>query len=328
MAGKNGFGRLRVIDNKLRNGHCTWEDLARTCQSTLSLPQMPSKRTIVYDIEYIRDNFEAPIPKGKPTYKYTDDKFSIFDSPLSIEQVRDLENAFSILRRSGQLSVFESLSARFYLPKAMKPSEKVVNPQSFIEFERVDIVEGMRFLSPLYHALLDESAIEMTYQPFKKPAPSTIIFHPYYLKEFNQRWWVFGWHEADNKLQNCALDRIKNISRSTLVYRPNTIDFDDYFKHIIGVSRQENTAIETVQLRFTKHRAPYVETKPIHATQRKIAENTEGSIFEYNLILNQELEAKILEFGKDVAVLAPMDLKITIAKILHEACNEYRDIRL
>ena len=41
------------------------------------------------------------------------------------------------------------------------------------------------------------------------------------------------------------------------------------------------------------------------------------------MILNQELEAKILEFGKDVAVLAPMDLKIALAKILHEACNQY-----
>ena len=41
------------------------------------------------------------------------------------------------------------------------------------------------------------------------------------------------------------------------------------------------------------------------------------------MIINQELEAAILQYGKDVSVIAPESLKNKISEILKEALNNY-----
>ena len=324
MTGKIFFKRLAVLDNRLRTGNYTWQGLADACKDALALEQPPSRRTILSDIEYLRDTCAAPIPKGQATYYYTDRSFSIANLPLSMAQTKDVINALDILKSSGQLAMFESLHASFMTPKIQKNAAYFVKQKQPIAFDPVNIVEGMSFLSPLYQAILEESAIELAYQSFKAVEPKHLIFHPYFLKEYNQRWFLFGLNDTSQLIENRPLDRIKGVVRSTLAYKPCPVDFEDYFRNLVGVSRTEQSIIEKICLRFAHKRARYVETKPIHTSQRKIADTAKGVFFEFDLIINQELEAKILEFGEDVCVMSPDTLKISIINILNSALDNYK----
>lgn len=323
MAGKNGFGRLQVIDSKLRTKHCTWEELADACKRVLDLKDMPSKRSILGDIMLMRSKYKAPIPLGKPTYYYTERNFSIFNNPLNIEQISALKQAFEVLRNAGQLAIFSNLNDELFAPIEPIDTERSSQKPPPISIERIDIVEGMQFLSVLYQAILSRSTIELTYKKFNTTEPKTFIVHPYYLKEYNKRWFVFGWNEAKEKIENYALDRIQNAPLSTAIYRDNDVDFEHYFDNMIGVSRQPDSVVENIQLFFRQNRASYVLTKPLHPSQRIISQDTEGVILEFDLVINRELETEVLSFGADVKVISPLSFRKQIWTVLENARDEY-----
>lgn len=101
------------------------------------------------------------------------------------------------------------------------------------------------------------------------------------------------------------------------------VDFKTYFNDIIGVTHWDDTILETFKFRVHKPRAYYVRTKPWHSSQTEIEETDENINFQYRLRFNRELEARVLEFGKDICVIAPAWFKAHIANILKEAATQY-----
>ena len=71
------------------------------------------------------------------------------------------------------------------------------------------------------------------YRSFKARSANSFIFYPYLLKEYRNRWFVFGIRKSGRILQNLALDRIHSLevlSREPFIkntfFDPNTF-FDD-----------------------------------------------------------------------------------------------------
>jgi hypothetical protein len=58
-----------------------------------------------------------------------------------------------------------------------------------------------------------------------------VNLHPYHLKQYNNRWFLFGRNEEKNSSTwNLAIDRIMDITESSEKYIPNTeIDWFEYF---------------------------------------------------------------------------------------------------
>jgi hypothetical protein len=82
---------------------------------------------------------------------------------------------------------------------------------------------------------------------------------------------VLGYNAIEDvETWNFALDRIKVIEPTNAIYRPNTIDWEEYFEDIIGVTKTADAAIQEIQLWFAPETAPYILTKPIHGSQKKI----------------------------------------------------------
>jgi hypothetical protein len=84
-----------------------------------------------------------------------------------------------VLRNSGQLAIFSNLNDELFIP--IEPiGTRSVQKSPPISIERIDIVEGMQFISTLYQAILSHSTVELTYKKFNSDGPKTFIFHPYY----------------------------------------------------------------------------------------------------------------------------------------------------
>jgi predicted DNA-binding transcriptional regulator YafY len=319
--------RYKTIDEKLQTKKCTWEDLANACQRKLDLIEPPSKSTILHDIIFLRRHYDAPIPKGEDYYYYSDKTFSIYKTPLSKEYLNDVHQVMKILGKLGKLPQFQNLK-QMVLHFEQQAGFQRTDQKTPISFERIDNVKGIDLLEPLYRAIQDKTVLNLIYRKFDSPTTKNIEFHPYYLKEYNHRWFAFGWNaETDEDvLTNYPLDRIEHITRSIKVYRNTEIDIEDYLKNVVGVSRNNTDKehnVETIRLKFKNNRAPYIKTKPIHASQREIHQDYDCTIFEFDLIINRELEAKVLEFGKDVEVLEPLSFREAIKKILSEALAYY-----
>lgn len=82
-----------------------------------------------------------------------------------------------------------------------------------ILLESNDRLRGLEYITDLHDAIINKEPIEITYKSFRSLEACTFCFSPYVLKEFQNRWFVFGRRHdfADAPLSNLALDRIEEL---------------------------------------------------------------------------------------------------------------------
>ena len=181
----------------------------------------------------------------------------------------------------------------------------------------------MKHFTPLFNAIVEHQPLMLTYKSFKQEEKSKIIVHPYYLKQYNKRWFLIAWNAELNFLANYALDRILAIKEAKVPFLPTDIDFFEYFDDMIGVSKDSRTGLQKVKLWVSEAQWPYIKTKPLHGTQRVVKRVEDGTIITIEVYLNYELEQLLLSFGEKVKVLEPQALKERIKHRLSEAANNY-----
>jgi predicted DNA-binding transcriptional regulator YafY len=333
---KNALERYLIIDEKLRSGRrFNLEQLAHTCAEKLDIDV--SSRTISDDLRYMRERFQAPIPK-RPIdglFDYTDRRFSILNSPLKEKELVALKKVLHILRQFEYLPQFHDIQD-IILNLETRSKTRADIADNVITFDRSDLT-GIQFLSTFYECILEKHPLHVGYTPyagddsddqrfanalpFERGRGFSFHVHPYFLKEFNHRWFVFGWNEERRSTDCYALDRFQFVRPLALrPFIPNsTLDFTTYFDNIIGVTNLADYAVEPFRLRFQKPRAFYVRTKRWKPTQLEIEETPDTITFEWQLKYNRELEARVLEFGQDVEVLTPQWFRKKIADIWHKA---------
>lgn len=293
-----------------------------------------SLRQIRDDIKYMRDRvtFNAPIKAyqydGKKCYyRYEDRSFSIFNNELSTEEVSTLRSTIDMLGRFRGVSskawleeVISNLEYRF----GVKP-----NTENIVSFDQNELLKGLEFLGELIDSAMNHQPLSVLYCTFAGKETQTII-HPYHIKQFNNRWFLIGLQENEqgNYITNKALDRIIKFSRANVPFIPNKdIDFNEYFKNIIGVTIPEDyPEVENVILRFNAARFPYVVNKPIHSSQIVIDE--ENYTIQLSVRPNKELEARIFSYGNQVEVLEPHWLRQQIAMKFQEISKIYSSVKI
>jgi len=138
----------------------------------------------------------------------------------------------------------------------------------------------------------------------------SFTFHPYFLKQFNNRWYAFGRRFINSNIMNLALDRISRTVESKTLYIPNNlIDFNEYFEDIIGVTIEDEKNIERITLKVKNTLYPYIQTKPIHGSQKQKELGESHTIITLDIIPNYELESLLLSYGEGIEVISPMSLR-------------------
>jgi predicted DNA-binding transcriptional regulator YafY len=164
----------------------------------------------------------------------------------------------------------------------------------------------------------------MTYKAFYEEAETPRHIHPYLLKEYNNRWFVYAYTDEYKGEGVYGLDRIIRVEKIKKRYRkPAKTKIIEYFKDIIGVTNFEDKEVEDIVLKVNRARANYLITKPIHKSQKVIKETSNHVFFSFRLKPNHELNAFILGYGKDIVVEKPKSLAHEIKTILSEAVGNY-----
>ena len=76
---------------------------------------------------------------------------------------------------------------------------------------------------------------------------------------------------------------------------------------------------QTINFLLDKENAPYVITKPLHASQKVVEEREDGIVISIHVIPNFELEKEIISFGDRMIVLSPEKLRKQIEARLKKA---------
>lgn len=319
-ANRNALIRYKTIDNCLRNKYRQWtlEDLIDACSDALyeyeGIDKGISRRTIQMDIQVMRSEklgYNAPIVVyDNKYYKYEDEDYSITNTPLSEQDLKVMSGAVEVLRQFKGFSYFSGMGdiisrLEDHVTSARQKTAPV------IDFEKNESLKGIDYLDVIYHAITDKQVLSMKYRSFKARSASTFIFYPYLLKEYRNRWFVFGVRKGGEGIVNLALDRIHRLEIAAgEPYRENTVfDPTTFFDDLVGVTKNIGLKAEIVRFWANARNAPYVETKPLHKSQRIVERQEGGSVvFEMKVVINQELQREIFGFADGIKVLSPSSL--------------------
>jgi len=168
---------------------------------------------------------------------------------------------------------------------------------------------AQKYIEPLKNYIKEKKTISVTYQPFDEDAYARIV-SPYFIKEYNNRWFLFGHQhaikpEAYEGITNISLDRILAIKPSLKPYEPKGyLNIKEYLSDVVGVSISDK---DKITIRFKVHggRRNYVDTKKIHHSQKTIEMNSAFGLFSISVIPNRELYSHLLGFGGDMEIISP-----------------------
>lgn len=323
--------RYQVLDGCLRQGGYSMVELKDAVNKKLveeGFPPVTSLNTIRTDVRFIEgcrpeiEVIETHIGRRKE-YGYADKNTSIYKLQLNEVELGMLTQVIALLSKVQGLpntDWIESFIQRFKLSLDIDADMGKV-----VGFDENKYLKGLDYFGRILSAITGKEVIRLTYTSFRKKRLEFIV-HPYYIKEYNNRWFLIAKTEGREGLSNYAFDRIDNIETYTgIQYVPNeSYDFnEDYFSEMVGVSRPNNGTIQKVTLWASKNLTPYIRTKPIHETQKLKVQEDGSSIINMELYINYELEQLLLSYSDGIKVLAPSDLVDRIKTKLSIALNRY-----
>lgn len=316
---KNAFIRYKYLDELLSDRHHYYDinDLTEKVNEMMVRDEHNMsvvRRTIEKDLITMQlPPFSAPINSmrkfGKNVYQYSDTSFSIFSQELSREERNLLHEVLSTIGQFDGLNNFTWL-------ENFKIGLGLENRRQIISFSNNPYLKNSNLLGTLFDFISNEVVINLTYHTFNDMAQRTIVFHPYLLKQYNDRWFVLGAADEDKKILTFALDRIDKVEPlPEQKYIPCPDDLADRFEDIVGVTYYEDHPIEHILFWVSDSSKGYIETKPIHGTQTPRRGEAEtilrqqyphlegGAFYTIDCIKNYELIRLLCSYGKDLIVL-------------------------
>lgn len=186
-------------------------------------------------------------------------------------------------------------------------------------------LKGRQWL-PLIYRSIDKSPLRITYSTYDGRCEDYTI-HPYLLKHFNERWFLFGYREdRQTAYWNVPLDRIDSIiplSGEDIIRRPE--GYMEHFDRLIGVTdrpryelHMEESSTETITLGFHDRKAwGRSITKPLHFSQKIIREFSDGyGEVSFCVVPNNEMFMRILSLGENVSIVSPDHIRKEMASII------------
>ena len=335
---KNALIRYKYLDRLLSDHHHYYDihDLTEKVNDMLYEDGFSevTQRCIEKDLNTLEyAPFSAPIERfsknGKRCIAYSKRSFSIFTKELSDEEANLLREVLNTIGQFDGLDNFKWLED-FKIGLGLEERRQIIS------FSNNPYLKNSNLLGMLFDVISNEVVIRLSYHTFSDPTIRSIDFHPYLLKQYNDRWFLLGAADSDQKILNFALDRIDKVELlPERKYLECPTDLSKYFDNIIGITYYYDRPVEHILFWVSNISKDYIITKPLHKSQTMFIGEEEqnlrtqypklpgGSFFSINCIRNYELLSKFLSFGKEILVLSKGEVQNEIKCSFNEVLERY-----
>ncbi|MES2732729.1 MAG: WYL domain-containing protein [Bacteroidota bacterium] len=266
-----------------------------------------SKRTLERDIKAIKDLYGLVILQDHHRKGY------YLNIPTD-EDLADFDAFVELLERRERLA---------FLGSAVDGQRGV---SRYLQLERNDQFIGAELLPLLWDALRSGRAIAFDYFSYTTGQTTPRLVEPKLIFEYRNRWYFDSWDVNANQLRTFGLDRVRNLRLTGQFAQKDRLAYNrSHRQHTIGVTCQPDQEPEKVVLRFSRSEAQYVQSLPLHSSQRPLkgTETAHTVDFELMVVLNHELEREILAYGEEVEVLEPTQLRQRITERAKHMARKY-----
>ena len=316
--GQNKIARFICLDQLLRSPEGV------TLQEIINDPKMDciSKRLLQQKLKEFEEKygaeFEQQLYRGRERlWRYKNPEFSILKQTSdNVDIIRQSIEKLSLFKGDPRYDLL-----RFYLIGLSKGlSEEGLN---YMSFDNSSEVVGLEHVDMILDAITNRYPLKMKYKSFGAKEFVCNI-HPYHLRQYNKRWYLFAYSEDKQEIFNFPLDRMISLEHLSKAYIPTDVNFDDYFDDIVGVSNYKNREVEKILIKVNRKSIDYIRTKPLHGSQTELKElETESHVYiSLKVKVNTELKMLLFSYNDAIEVIEPLWFRNEFA----ESVKKMRDI--
>jgi len=326
---KNALIRYRIIDKCIRNQYKPFpskRDLREACEESLFGSTGGAHicdSTIEKDMYAMKMEHDAPIKYSKleKGYFYEDKDFTLNDIPLTDNDMEAISFAAHTLMQFKDVDLFRQFGSAIDKIVDHLAVSQDQDSQQFVQFEATIADGGNEYLTSILEAIKLKRLIQFEYASFVTGELKLRKVTPLLLKQYRNRWYLISFDDSKNDYITYALDRIEGLEiLKETVSQPIDFDPDNYFKHAVGIT-SGNTAPTDVRLKVSLVAAKYLDSLPIHASQKVVEMNQDHFIFCLKVNISEELIREIMSYGGDIAVIDPLELKEEVQRRANRFLN-------
>lgn len=188
-----------------------------------------------------------------------------------------------------------------------------------------EIPSGREHLQTLINAMKQGHKVQMTYCKFGQQKGYTILVEPYALKVFKQRWYLVANNYKANVPVVYALDRMVVLEETEeTFYYPINFDAEIFFKDCYGVLCGSDVKAQKIVLRAYPPLVNYLETLPLHASQKIVKRTEKYTDFEYFIRPTFDFRQELLSQGDELEVLKPASFRQEMKEMLERMSKLYK----
>lgn len=129
--------------------------------------------------------------------------------------------------------------------------------------------------------------------------------------------------ETEKGYRTFGIDRIENVVTTNKKFKPKTEEAKDNFSQVIGLNFVDHK-LEKISLEFDISQKPYLQSLPMHRSQKELANASPGKfVIELQIHPNFEFRQQVLKYGSLVKVIQPEWLAKEIKVELRKAFENY-----
>ncbi|MBM6891365.1 WYL domain-containing protein [Bacteroides caecigallinarum] len=318
--------RLRWLDNKFRTGgKFTKQELLDSFERE-NPHESYAMRTLEKDLARIKSKVELDYGyvQKRRCYVYRDRRQSYFEVG-DINKILLVEKFVGMMSQIDGIGIFNGVVESLH-----KLAEKYsidLNEEPIISFDTDNNLRGLRRIDSYYNAIKNKQVLCIKFESFNKDINDKykeIIIHPYFLKEYANRWYLIGYTETHKDKTCLPIDRIQGCTiKNDIVYREkdSKIDYLRLFDDRIGVGTGKYIELS---VRVCQARYRYLQYKPLHSSQELEKCDEKGwYVLNYKILDNEELRQKLLSYGSELEVLEPQYLRGIMTKRLKKSLKQY-----
>lgn len=273
------------------------------------------RRTIMRDLDYMRDSLSAPLEycPRKRGYYYTEKDYSIDLLNLTEGELLSLFLGHNLLLKCRGTPYERHIASAFGKICALL-QDTIPLDFGFADTITFDL-EPLRGkdemvaanFAAISTAMRRKKSVKITHYAIARDDWRERIVDPYCLRYYQGVWYLIGFCHLRNDYRFFALDRISEITRTNRDFQIHTdFEIEQFMQDSFQLYKGDET--HEIKIWFSPRQARWIREKQWHPTQ-ELAEQPDGSVI---LIMTTSglVQAKswILSFGSEARALAPQSL--------------------
>ncbi len=311
--GRAGAFKDRPLWRRLQTIHHQIKERRYPNASTLAKNLSVSTKTVQRDLDYMRDELDAPIEfsRDENGYLYSRGDYVLPFLPVDGKDLFSIGVAAQVLALFGGSPLARDLTACYerlaeLMPPAVRLRPEVVREKLALRAPFRPVREEI--WQAVAEAMQRGVGLSIQYHRPGEPASEPRVVHPYAFVLAGRDWMMLAEDRDAGQVKNFYLARVESAVLSNDRYTiPRDFDADEFFRNTFGLYVGEARPFR-LRVRFSKTISDEVREMQFHP-QQKIETTPDGcATLEMPAQSIREARRFVLAYGKDAEVLAPPEL--------------------